>query len=363
MFRCTDECLLDWDKLAKFMVEIWTGRRFSFLKESWYSPDLLDEVLNLGNCKCMPFNAMQLACFAKSLVSINRLLELGAKPGVIKPVYLRQFICRDCKRRQIRVGNPHPNPRYFHYLKFIIKKQHVIRTNPTAFGVIYKRVDHNDTAETAAKCLNAIFSSGYTPVCDPSLQSHCVCNLFVEAILDYKLSYEISLLLIQFPHMRPSIIMGIGVDFSESTPAIARDENKPLIVASIYEESDNLFFFWSFYYAHSSWNRRIVTGECEEIDNIDRVSGLRELLIDNENNLKMIEFFALAEKERNFIVEGEEGKALLEDLKSVHTYFEPVPDLFDLCRNTVNRNLAYPYLTSLASLAVPEIIKTKLKLQ
>ena len=364
ILECTDNCLLDWDKLAKFMVEIWTGRRFSFLTERWFRPELVGEMTNLGSCGCIPFNAMQLACFAKSEESIKRLLNMTSKPWELKPPVDRTFSRGQLRRREIRGSDPHPNPTYYHYLKYIIKKAYLIASNPLEYVLVARRYSHHaDTPESVAKCLNLLFTNEFTPICDPTLQQRCPCNLLIHTILDYKFSGDIALLLNQFENMWPSIVVGIGVDFTEHPPSVPRDVNEAQIVACIFENEayGTISFFWSYYYAHSTFNQRIVTGDFvftrgSRIDDLQR-------LFQKPDNLKFIEFLALAGSEKNFIIGGEEGEALLRDLKSVHSYFHRVPDLYSLCRNMINQNLPYPYSTSIDSLPLPTLIKKDLPLQ
>ena len=381
MFRCTDTCDLDWDKLAKFMVEIWTGRDFSFLRESWYHADLLTVMLNLGNCGCIPFNAMQLACYAKQVDSINQLIALGCRAWKVKEEVTLENSHR-CDRRKIREENPHPNPAYFDYLKFIVRKEYQIRTSAPECLLVKTRKDHNDSPVTIAKCLKAIFDTNYTPLCNPFRYQRCVCDTFIHSLMDNTLSGEVLLLLGKHARLWPTITIAIGYDWTESVPGIFRDLRKPQIVACIFEDKaeNTISFFWAYYYAHGRYNQRILTGDSTPITN-NRIKDLRKLFEEN-NYSNLLEFFLLATKDRRLIIGGGavpfhvlatnkdqkmhitsgEGEELYEALQSVHTFFQPVPDLFSLCRKKINRILAYPYQTSMGSLPIPDVIKNRIRL-
>ncbi len=382
MYRCTDACELDWDKIAKFMVEIWTGRRFSFLRESWYHADMCQVVMNFGSCGCIPFNAMQLACYAKQVDSINRLLALNCSTWVVKEeVFPASSYRQDA--RKITVRDPHPNPTYFHYLKFIVKKEYQIRVTAPECALVKKRKDHNDTAETVADCLNAIFTSKYRPLCTSVRQQSCVCDTFIQAYLNNTLSADVLLLLGKYPKkLWPRITLGVGVDFTETDPAIFRVLNKPQIIISIFEDqaSNTIHFYWGYYYAHGRFYQKILTIDSVTKTN-NRVKDLTKLFVESTENFYLLEFFLLATNDKRLIIGGGEisffdlvidtqkiiiergeGEALFEDLKSVHFYFQPVPSLFSLCRKVINRNLAYPYHTSMASLSIPDVIKNRVLL-
>ncbi len=371
ILRCSEACVLDWDKHCTLMIEIWLGLSFSFLTAGWYNPSLLDECIGFGRCGCIPFNALQLACFAKNFESIKRLIRLGADVDFFKITIVRSstLTIRELRERRVQLTFPHIDPNYARVLRHIIRQESYMRMHPCEYSLVKKRSFQGepDSAELIVKCFQTIltYSSKYTPMCVPVLQRFCSCNAFIHAVREFGFTPDIYLLFMKVPSLFPTFKIMIGVNLSDITPSVHVNPGKPLILVLIYHNKDMRRYHYCFImlYAHSSFSDRFVISD--SVRETGFVKDDLNSLVNSDKMSRVTKFLEIANPwpAKRFITEDEDGQDLLTNLRNVHTYFTPDADLFSHCKNNINRNLLPPYRSSLKALPLPDAFKASLQLE
>ena len=351
MIKCSENCRFSWEQHAQFMFEIWQGLPFSFLSESWYSSEMLTEILKFGECSCVSFSAFQLASFCQNKQSIKRLKHLDSNEGIIEFQRLDLKSHYD-ENRILTSENCHSNPIVAQTLIEIIGNQTAIVEVPCLISLMYKSIDAEDHGENTAECLQLLLSSSQIDYmkCYPDfmlMNQKCVCNAIVHALSAYKLVPSIYQVL-SGKCCLPQLTFFVGSQIQPHT-IYTELEHSSIYVAVFYDpQTQKYYLHLSYDYAHEMSLVRPLFVESE----FDLPS-----LLSNRNVQSIMDMLSFLFPHPKFTVKDEQASHMLYQLSTLHSYFRKMKSLSELAKHVINQSIVAPYTTNVKGLQLPSLIK------
>ncbi len=349
MIKCAENCSFSWDQHAQLMFEIWHGLPFSFLSQSWYSSEMLTEILKFGECSCVSFSAFQLASFCQNKQSIKRLKELGSSEGVVD---FQRVDLRSCEyeNRILTLENCHSDPAVAQTLMEILANQSVIVEVPCLISLLYKRLGADENGENTAECLELLLRSKQIDYskCYPDfmlMKQKCVCNAVVHAA--YKLVPSIYKAL-SGKCCLPQLTFFVGSQIPPDT-IYTELEHSALYVFVFYDSTAQKYYLqMSYDYAHEMSLVRPLFVESE----FDLTS-----LFANQNVQSIMDMLSFLFPNPKFSVKDAQATQIMNQLTALHSYFRKLKTLGELAKHVINQSIAAPYTTNVKSLYLPVLIK------
>ena len=366
-------CLLPWEERLKLIIEIWTGViPFSFLTARWFHISMLSDILNFGLCPCIPFDCLSVASLAKNERSIRFLRAFNMRCFTYKLSYTVHWAMDfdSVKKREITQFDFMPPMQEYNYItvimKTILEYEYLLTQTPASTLVVREAIALQRTPASVGNALNALLKPKTEDRCMPCSRENCSCNLFIHVLQQYSFNRDIYMPLITNSSVIPELCLRIGYDVSQLSKHEILARTKPKLFISLHFDDilDAYFIQVLGIPAHSKPAFRQITLEMA-INSNNMFRDLRRMFF-NPKLHRLFDFLCVFFPSHRQNMVTEQGRPLMQHLAKFHPFFQPVPTLKQLCKQTINRNLKRidsDYVQALRQLGLPDPLRRMVTLR